>query len=70
MHNASPINTSVRQLAPQSLRDGIHVLELFSGIGLGGLRATLAAGFLIRCYVYVDKDPISRRIARFVLLGL
>ena len=69
MHNASPINT-IRQHPPQSLRDGIHVLELFAGIGLGVLRVALATGFIIRCYTYVDKDPISRCIARFVLLGL
>ena len=30
--------------------------------------AALAAGFTIRCYTYIDKDPKSRRIARFVLL--
>ena len=70
MHNANPINTAVRQLAPQSLRDGIHVLELFAGIELGMLRVALAVGFLIRCHTYVDKDPVSRRIARFLLLGL
>ena len=70
MHNANPINTAVRQISPQSLRDGIHVLELFAGIGLGVLRATPAAGFIIRCYTYVDKDPVSRHIACFVFLGL
>ena len=50
MHNANPINTAVRQISLQSLRDGIHVLELFAGIGLGVLRAALAASFLIRGY--------------------
>ena len=32
MYNAIPINTTTRQLAPQSLQDGLHVLELFGGI--------------------------------------
>ena len=69
MHNANPINKAMRPISPQSLRDGIHVLELFAGIGLGVLRAALAVGCIIRYYTYVDKDPASRRIARFVLLG-
>ena len=70
MHNANPINKAIRHILPQSLRNGIHVLELFVGIGLGVLRAAVATGFIIRCYTYVDKDRVSRRIARFVLLGL
>ena len=70
MNNANPINTAVRPISPLSLRDEIHVLELFAGIRRGVLRAVVAAGFIIRCYTYVDKDRVSRRIARFVLLGL
>ena len=70
MYNASPINTAILQLAPQSLQTGLHVLELFGGIGLGVLRSVLAAGHQIRCYTYVDKDDISRRVAAAVLRKL
>ena len=45
-------------------------MELFAGVGLGVLRSALAAGYNIRCYTYVDKDPVSRTIARFVLAAL
>ena len=39
-------------------------------MGLGVLRSALAAGYSIRCYTYVDKDPVSRTIARSVLAAL
>ena len=68
--NASPINTATRQLNVQSCRDGLHVREFFGGIGLGVLRSALAANYSIRCYTYVDKDPISRCIARSTLKAL
>ena len=45
-------------------------MELFAGVGLGVLRAALAAGYSIRCYTYVDKDPVSRQMARSVLAAL
>ena len=56
MYNAIPINTTVRQFALKSIRDGLHVLELFGGIGLGVLHSALVAGHKIRCYTYVDKN--------------
>ena len=68
--NAYPINTATRQLNVQSCRDGLHVMEFFGGIGLGVLRSALAANYSVRCYTYVDKDPISRRIARSTLKAL
>ena len=40
------------------------------GIGLGVLRTALAAGYAIRCYTYVDRDKVNRRIARSVLDSL
>ena len=70
MYNAIPINTAVRQLAPQSIQDGLHVLEMFGGIGLEVLRFALAASHKIRCYTYVDKDVVSRRVAGAVLQKL
>ena len=39
-------------------------------IGLGALRSALSTGYSIRCYIYVDKDPISRRTAKQVILQL
>ena len=70
MYNAIPINTTARQFAPQSIQDGLHVLELFGGIGLGVLRFVLAAGHKIRRYTYVDKDDVSKRVAAAVLQKL
>ena len=46
---AFPINTATRTFRPQAIQDGLHVLELFGGVGLGVLRATLAAGYKVRC---------------------
>ena len=65
-----PIDTSTRQFSAQAKQDGLHVVELFGGIGLGVLRAALAANFKIRCYTYVDKDITSRRIAQTTLSAL
>ena len=48
----------------------MHLLEIFGGIGLGVLRAAMAAGLNIRFYTYVDHDAINRRIAREVLRQL
>ena len=67
---ATPINTATRMLTQQSTRDGLHVLELFGGVGLGVLRTALAAGYSVRCYAYVDRDVTSRRIATAVLQKL
>ena len=47
----------------QATRDGLHVLEIFGGAGLGVLRAALSAVYTIR-YTYVDQDPIIWRIAK------
>ena len=46
------------------------MLELFGGVGLGVLRSALAAGYTVRCYTYVDRDPVSRHIAYAVLHSL
>ena len=65
-----PFNTATVQLSQQACTDGLHVMELFGGVGLGVLRSALAAGYTVKCYTYVDKDLISRRIARSVLNAL
>ena len=70
MYNASPITTTTQKWSPQTMQNGLHVLELFGGIGLGVLRSALAAGHQIRCYTYVDKDDISRLVAAAVLRKL
>ena len=70
MYNASPISTSIQKWTPETKDKGLHVLELFGGIGLGVLRSALASGHQIRCYTYVDKDDVSRRIAAAVLRKL
>ena len=67
---AVPIDTSTRQFSAHAKQDGLHVVELFGGIGLGVLRAALAANYKIRCYTYVDKDITSRRIAKTTLSAL
>ena len=56
---ASPLNTSTRHFSATAKRDGLQVMELFGGIGLGVLRSAMAANYNIRCYTYVDKDPTS-----------
>ena len=70
MYNASPISTSIQKWTPETKEKGLHVLELFGGIGLGVLRSALASGHQIQCYTYVDKDDVSRRIAAAVLRKL
>ena len=67
---ASPLNTSTVQLSQKSCKEGLHVMELFAGVGLGVLRSAVAAGYNIRCYTCVDKDLVSRTIARSVLAAL
>ena len=37
---------------------------------MGVLRSALAAGYIVRCYTYVDWDAVSRRIATSVLRAL
>ena len=46
------------------------MVELFGGIGLGVLRAALGANYKIKCFTYVDKDIVSRRIAKTTLAAL
>ena len=70
IYGAIPINTSIRQLSLRAQRDGLHVLELFGGVGPGVLRVALSAQYVLRCYIYVKHDPISRRIVKEVLQRL
>ena len=70
VEGASQINTATRQFNSQAKSDGLHVLDLFGGVGLGVLRSALAVGYTVRCYTYVDRDRVSRRIAHSVLRSL
>ena len=70
MEGAVPINTSIRHFSPTSIRDGLHVMETFAGVTCGVLQSALAAGYKVRMYTYVDRDPISRKMARTKLQGL
>ena len=49
VNGAVPIKTSTGHSTLQAKPAGLHVLELFGGIGLGVLRTALAAGYAIRC---------------------
>ena len=70
VNGATPMKTSIRHSSPQSVRECSHLSEKIRGIGLGVLRAVLAAGYTIRCYTYIDYDGINRRIAWEVVLQL
>ena len=67
---AALINTTTSLFSAQATRDGLHVHELFGGVGLGVLCSALATGYTVRCYTYMDRDTISRRIARAALHAL
>ena len=67
---ALPVITTTQHFNTHAMAEGLHVVELFGGIGLGVLRAALAANFSIKCYTYVDKDIISRRVAKATLSAL
>ena len=45
IEGASPIDITVQQFTRHAQNHGLHVVELFGGIGLGALRAALAAGY-------------------------
>jgi hypothetical protein len=43
-------------------KEGITLLELFGGIGIG-LKALLQSGMVVWRYFYADIDPITRQMA-------
>ena len=63
MEGAVPINTFIRHFSPTSIRDGLHVMETFAGVTCGVPQSALAASYKARMYTYVDKDPISQKMA-------
>ena len=46
IEGASPIDITVRQFTRHAQDHGLHVVELFGGIGLGARRAALAASYM------------------------
>jgi hypothetical protein len=44
------------------LKEGITLLKLFGGIGIG-LEALLQSRMVVRKYFYVDIDPIAKQVA-------
>lgn len=54
MNGGVPINTSTQPLTLQPKRCGLHVLELFGGIGMGVLWTALSTNYTVRCYTYVN----------------
>ena len=67
MRGAAPINTRVVSLREEAATEGVHIVELFSGIGLGATRAALAAGLRVRLVSCAERDPISNRINEGVI---
>ena len=68
VYGAHSINYSIQNIPLLSLHYGVHVMENFGGSGVGVLRTAIATGTVVRVYTYVDRDPISRKIARHVLI--
>ena len=69
-NGAVPVATCTTKFNDDSVKKGLHVLDLFSGITCGGLRTVLEAGFLVSCYTSIEIDKISRDISRCVLSEL
>jgi hypothetical protein len=61
--HGEPITPLLRQLITWTPpKEGITLLELFGGIGIG-LEALLQSGMVVRRYFYVNIDPIARQVA-------
>ncbi len=56
----SPLDTT--PIAWEYPSEGICVLDLFGGINIG-LAAMLQANILVRKYLYVERDEITRRVS-------
>jgi len=50
-------------------KDGITLLKLFGGIGIG-FEALLQSRMVVRRYFYVDIDPIARQVATSKMMEL
>jgi hypothetical protein len=64
------IKPVLRQLITwTSPNEGITLLELFGGIGIG-FEALLQSGMVVWRYFYVDIDPIARQVAASRMMEL
>jgi len=62
-NHGKSIKPLLRQLITWTpLKEGITLLELFGGIGIG-LEALLQSGMVVRRYFYIDIDPIAKQVA-------
>ena len=61
IYGRSTSQSATQKFSTRATAEGLHVVELSGGIGLGMLRAALAADYTIKFYTYVDKDIISRK---------
>jgi hypothetical protein len=61
-NHGEPIKLILHQLITWTpSKEGITLLELFSGIGTG-LETLLQLGMVVRRYFYVDIDPIAKQV--------
>jgi hypothetical protein len=68
--HGEPIKPLLRQLITWTPpKEGITLLELFGGIGIG-LEALLQSGVVVQRYFYVDIDPIARQVAASRMMEL
>ena len=70
LNGAVPVSTCLVKFDEMSMKRGLHVLDMFSGITCGGLRTVLEAGFTVRRYTSIEIDDVSRAIARKTLSDL
>jgi hypothetical protein len=52
-----------------SPKEGITLVELFGGIGIG-FKALLHAGMVVQRYFYIDIDPITRQVTASKMMEL
>jgi len=68
--HGKPIKPVLRQLITWTPpKEGITLLELFSGIGIS-LEALQQSGMVVRRYFYIDIDLIARQVAASKMMEL
>jgi len=69
-NHGEPIKPILCQLITWTLpKDGITLLEIFGGIGIG-LKALLKSRMVVQRYFYVDVDPIARQVTTSRIMEL
>lgn len=68
-NGAMPIDSSISRFNKDHMKNGLHMLHMFSGITCGGLLTILEAGY-VKCYTSIEIDDLSRAKAREVLSEL